>query len=154
MGNYSAYNIARFGRNIGFNVFSMDPVLGLKLILEPIEYIRYVEFQYVLDQLEFDNKSVLLDIGSPKMIGLFLGSKVGKCVLTDVSEYFVDNINKEISALVANDRYIVVTQNASTLKYPDNELDGVFSISVIEHIDGAGDSEAMKELARVLRPGG
>ncbi len=154
MGNYSANKIARYGRRLGLKLFSANPVLGLKRILEPIEYVRYVEFQYVLDNLKFDKNSVLLDIGSPKMIGLFLGSKVGKCFLTDVSEYFIDNINEEISALSSNDKYVVETQNACSLKYPDDEFDGIFSVSVIEHIDGNGDSEAMRELARVLRPGG
>jgi SAM-dependent methyltransferase len=38
---------------------------------------------------------------------------------------------------------------------PDGYFDVVYSMSVIEHIDGAaGDSQALREMIRVLKPGG
>jgi SAM-dependent methyltransferase len=41
------------------------------------------------------------------------------------------------------------------LSYPDNSFDIVFSMSVVEHIEGSeGDTQAIREMARVLRPGG
>src|SRR5262249_44769094 len=45
-------------------------------------------------------------------------------------------------------------QDARHLTYQDGFFDRIFSISVLEHIPDHGDSEAMREIARVLRPGG
>ena len=44
--------------------------------------------------------------------------------------------------------------DATALPYPDGGFDAAVSVSVIEHIRGNGDTTAMRELARVLRPGG
>jgi SAM-dependent methyltransferase len=40
------------------------------------------------------------------------------------------------------------------LSYPDSYFDLVYSISVLEHIPGDGDTIASKEISRVLRSGG
>ena len=53
--------------------------------------------------------------------------------------------------LKSNDRYIVEFQDARCLKYPDGYFDLVYSISVIEHIPGDGDKEAVNEIRRVLK---
>ena len=48
----------------------------------------------------------------------------------------------------------VLDGDATKLEFPDNIFDTVISISVIEHINGNGDSKAMQEFWRVLIPGG
>jgi len=48
----------------------------------------------------------------------------------------------------------LVVEDATRLSFADNSFDIVFSVSVIEHIDGSGDSGAMREINRVLRNGG
>jgi len=46
-------------------------------------------------------------------------------------------------------------QDVRRLDYGDQEFDIVYSMSVIEHVEGqSGDSEAIREMVRVLRPGG
>jgi SAM-dependent methyltransferase len=40
------------------------------------------------------------------------------------------------------------------LKYPDGYFDAAYSVSVLEHIPDEGDSAAITELIRVVRPGG
>ena len=50
--------------------------------------------------------------------------------------------------------YVAQQMDALNLAYTDNYFDRVFSISVIEHIGDNGDSEVMKEIWRVLKPGG
>lgn len=45
-------------------------------------------------------------------------------------------------------------QDARHLNFPDASFDYVYSISVIEHIPENGDSEALREFRRVLKPGG
>ena len=44
--------------------------------------------------------------------------------------------------------------DASNLKVPDNSVDGIICISVIEHIVNDGDIDFMKEAERALKPGG
>jgi SAM-dependent methyltransferase len=54
---------------------------------------------------------------------------------------------------LADDLHLEV-QDARSFSYADASFDRVFSISVLEHIPDGGDSQAMREIARVLRPGG
>jgi ubiquinone/menaquinone biosynthesis C-methylase UbiE len=52
------------------------------------------------------------------------------------------------------DRFLVRVEDATRLSFADNSLDFVSAISTIKHIRGDGDTRAMAEFARVLRPGG
>ena len=45
-------------------------------------------------------------------------------------------------------------QDGRRLSYADDSFDAAFAVSVAEHIPGDGDTETMRELARVVRPGG
>src|SRR5262249_18633590 len=45
-------------------------------------------------------------------------------------------------------------QDGRALPYPDAAFDAAFSVSVLEHIPDDGDSIALRELVRVVRPGG
>ena len=100
----------------------------------------------------------LLDVGSPKLLGLYLGHTTRADVtLTDISELNVDEYRVMWSALRSNAKGTVTfaLQDARSLALPSAEFDVVYSMSVIEHIDGdSGDAEAVREFLRVLRPGG
>ena len=53
------------------------------------------------------------------------------------------------------DRVSFMRMDGRALKFPDAEFDVVYSLSSIEHFGGlAGASAAMREMARVLKPGG
>jgi SAM-dependent methyltransferase len=45
-------------------------------------------------------------------------------------------------------------QGATQMNFPDHSFDAVTAISVLEHISGDGDTSAMSEIYRVLKPGG
>jgi SAM-dependent methyltransferase len=45
-------------------------------------------------------------------------------------------------------------QDGRALTYPAASFDAAFAVSVVEHIPGDGDSIALRELLRVVRPGG
>jgi SAM-dependent methyltransferase len=47
-----------------------------------------------------------------------------------------------------------VEAEAESLPFGDASFDHAYSISVLEHIAGDGDEQALRELARVVRPGG
>jgi SAM-dependent methyltransferase len=100
----------------------------------------------------------ILDVGSPKMIGLHLAFETAaEMTLTDISEINVDEYQTmwEVLRKKAKGKASFLLEDARTLKFPDAEFDVVYSMSVIEHIEGdGGDSQAIRELLRVLKPGG
>lgn len=100
----------------------------------------------------------ILDVGSPKMLGLYLAAETkAEIMLTDISEINVDEYQTMWGALRENakGKASFSLQDARSLKFSDAEFDVVYSMSVIEHIEGPeGDSLAVHELLRVLKPGG
>jgi len=48
----------------------------------------------------------------------------------------------------------VITQNAAKLPFDDESINIVYTFSALEHFDGDDDSKCMKEIYRVLTPGG
>jgi ubiquinone/menaquinone biosynthesis C-methylase UbiE len=100
----------------------------------------------------------ILDVGSPKLLGLYLGhTTTADITLTDISELNLDEYRTMWRALQpsAGGRVEFSLQDARSLRLPATEFDVVYSMSVIEHVEGeGGDSEAVREFVRVLRPGG
>jgi len=128
-------------------------------IVNPLSYPRYMEYELTLNQLELDGGCRVLDIGSPKLPTLLLARNT-RCELysTDLRDYFIGSTAHFLTRAglghrLGDDLHLE-TQDARALSYPDASFDRVFSISVIEHIPGEGDADAMREIARVLRPGG
>jgi SAM-dependent methyltransferase len=154
---HSDWDVYRFGLLVGARAFPAAPRHAVKRLLLPVEYIRYSEFRYVLEHLNVTADHRVLDIGSPKLLSLFLASRVGANIwATDlVDDFFPPYAAYAASMLGAEQtRYVIETQDARTLTYRDESFDRVFSVSVIEHIPDDGDARAMEEIARVLKPGG
>lgn len=144
--------------------------LGLKKsagkITQPINsYTRFPEY-YWFDQAirsylaEFSSgrPAAILDIGSPKMFGLYVAQKnVVDLTLTDISEINIDEYQVMWKALQgrAKGQVHFSLEDARELHFPAAQFDIVYSMSVLEHIEGeTGDSRAIGELLRVLKPGG
>jgi SAM-dependent methyltransferase len=128
-------------------------------ILNPLSYPRYMEYELTLGQLGSLDGRRVLDIGSPKLPALVL-ARHARCELyaTDIRDYFIGSTADFLRRMglghrLGKDLHLEV-QDARSFSYPDASFDRVFSISVIEHIPDDGDSRAMREIARVLRPGG
>ena len=147
------------GLRTGLSSIKREPVLGLKRLVLPVSYWRTAEFSYVWEQLAPVPKMRVLDLGSPKELALFLARDVNcEIVAVDILE----------SAVELSRRYAVATgcdgsgpgrvrsevQDGRALPYEDNSFDAAFSVSVLEHIPDNGDSLALRELVRVVRPGG
>jgi SAM-dependent methyltransferase len=101
----------------------------------------------------------VLDIGSPKLPVLLI-ARHARCELyaTDIRDYFIGPTTHFLTCAglghrLGRDLHLEV-QDARRLTYPDGSFDGVFSISVLEHIPDDGDTQAVRQIARVLRPGG
>lgn len=128
-------------------------------ILNPLSYPRSMEYELVTEMLGDLDGTRTLDIGSPKLPVLVLAQKSNcELVATDIRDYFIASTRHFLErmghgARLGRSLHLEV-QDARRLSYPDASFDRIYSISVIEHIPGDGDSEAMREIARVLRPGG
>lgn len=135
---------------------------GLKRLLYPVGYWRYPVLQYVISLLKDRRELTVLDVGSPKILALWLALEANHLVYaTDLQDpailtvwdlYYRDFVAGHGAA--ARGEYRTEFQDARRLSYADGAFDVVYAISVIEHIPGDGDSEAMREMARVLKPGG
>ena len=147
------------GLRMGAATIAREPVLGLKRLILPASYWRSVEFRYVWNKLVAKGAQRIFDLGSPKDLSSFLARRAGLGVVaTDILD----------SAIEISERYATAqgisgtgpgkvrseTQDGRALTYPDASFDAAFSVSVIEHIPDRGDSQAIKELVRIVKPGG
>lgn len=129
---------------------------AVRHLLMPTPYWRFLEYGLVRGDGDFKSTDTILDIGSPKLLSIYLAKKLGAEVYsTDIEDYFVP----EFTALrdwegLSPKRFHVEVEDGRRLSFPDNFFNKVFSISVVEHIPDDGDSECLKEIGRVLAPGG
>jgi len=120
--------------------------IGFVRLVVPLDPRRYYELGRVADG-DFDG--ACLDISSPKLLPSLLQSE-GRGDWTCI-DLFAD----EISAWRTIDpRLDLRVEDATSLSFADEAFDNCISISVIEHIGGGRDVDALAEIWRVLKPGG
>ena len=157
----SAHPLAiwRAGVLVGLRTLRREPMLGLKRLALPVSYWRSVEFAYVCRQLKRSAGARILDVGSPKDLAAMLARHRGyEVVATDILP----------EAILLSRRYAAAqglegqgpgrvhseVQDGRALTYADGSFDAAYSVSVLEHIPDRGDSEAIRHMIRVVRPGG
>src|SRR5262245_30732257 len=129
---------------------------GLRKMVQPVSYWRSLEYKLVLDEGKFQKGDRVLDIGSPKLLCLYLAKSVGAEVYaTDIDDYFTEEfaLFREMEG-ISPDHLKLMVQDGRKLKFDDGFFDKVYSISTVEHIPDHGDTECVREIARVLREGG
>jgi SAM-dependent methyltransferase len=92
----------------------------------------------------------ILDVASPKLPAVYYARHGAAIHITDIRDYFFS----EIQDVVKGTNGVLRVEDARELSYTDDYFDLAFSISVLEHIPDNGDSLAISEMARVLKPGG
>jgi SAM-dependent methyltransferase len=161
----------RFGLAVGFaNIARNGLRLGLKKTLgkvfQPISsYTRFPEYDFIgyhiekhLQRFTPNHKVRILDVGSPKCLGLYLAFHFEiEIHLTDIHGPTVEECGILWKAIEgrAKGKAIFALQDARCLSYPQENFDVVYSMSVIEHVGGeTGDCQSLSEMTRVLKPGG
>ena len=136
-----------------FGLYRFNIKRGLFSILSGLGYFKCIEYAMVFNSLKLKKGLRLLDIGSDNSIfPLFIGSKGCEVWATDI-DHRVLKLRHGASKLGINDFHAEI-QDATSLRYSDNFFDRVSAISTLEHIPNDGDSEAMKEIHRVMKEGG
>jgi SAM-dependent methyltransferase len=145
-----------YGLKIGTKLVRRDPKAAARYLVRPVNYWRTLEYQLISDALQFDSRDCVLDVGSPKLLSIYLAKVIGAEVYsTDIDDYFL-----ETQSLVADveqvppDRLHLQVEDGRHLTFADDTFNKVYSLSVLEHIPEDGDTACIKEIARVLAPGG
>ncbi len=130
--------------------------MALPYLVRPVNYWRTVEYEQTCAEAAFAPGQRVLDIGSPKLLALYLAEREGVTVhATDIEPYFLEKLDVVRKARrIPADRLILEVQDGRKLSYADGHFDRVYSISVLEHIPDEGDTACVREIARVLKPGG
>ena len=147
------------GIGVGLRTLRKEPVLGLKRLALPVSYWRSMEFAYVCRQLDRPAGARVLDVGSPKDLAAMLARhRRYEVVATDILPEAVTLSQRYADAQGLEGkgpgRVHSEVQDGRALTYADGSFDAAYSVSVLEHIPADGDSAAIRELMRVVRPGG
>jgi len=144
-----------FGRLFGLRLlFSGNN--GLPLILSPVSCVRYFEFDYGKRNLARHIEArQIIDISSPYLFGFYIAHRYNlKYTYLNPDRREIDHIERMKKYIYLGSKYSENIADATNLPFRDNSVDDIISISVIEHINGSGDSAAMAEMWRALKPGG
>lgn len=147
----------RYGFSLGMKLLRSGRVKqSLRYLVVPVNYWRTLEFRLAYAAAEFRRGDRILDIGSPKLLSLFLADRHDvEVYATDIEDYFVDEYDMLRRVRnVPTERLHVAVEDGRRLTFDDNHFTKVYSISVLEHIPENGDTECAKEIGRVLAPGG
>jgi ubiquinone/menaquinone biosynthesis C-methylase UbiE len=132
--------------------------LGWKDFLKRLDIYRYLEYSAVIGGMQVKPGNWLLDVGSASTaLPLFLTAAGCRVQAIDIDER---RVTFQHHRLWARSQQLPVrglsfgVQDARRLPYAEATFDGVTAISVIEHIPGNGDTLAVAEMARVVKPGG
>jgi SAM-dependent methyltransferase len=132
------------------------PRRALRYVVVPVNYWRSVEYRLALEEGRFAAGERVLDVGSPKLLSLWVADRLGaEVVATDIEAYFLEEYELLRRARrVPPERLRLAVEDGRRLSFGDASFDKVYSLSVLEHIPDDGDAECVRELARVLAPGG
>ena len=120
--------------------------VGLNRLLVPLDPWRFWEMGRVAEE---SFSGPCLDVSSPKLLPSLLESE-GKG-----RWHAIDRFDLEIHRWKHVDPGLFLEVcDARRLPFADQSFDHALTISVVEHIPGDGDARALREIFRVLRPGG
>ncbi len=120
-------------------------------IVVPLDPSRYLELPETMFELAARPGARVLDLASPKLAAVTLARR-------GIAVTSIDLLESEIEAwrrLTEGEKNLTLqVADGRSLPFGDESFDHAYSVSVLEHIPEPGDEQALRELARVTRPGG
>lgn len=151
------YDLYLFGMKLGISCIKAGDIgIGLRSIFNPVRsgFNRYIEAPYAINAMELKKNDSVLDISSPKHVALFVKALYSNNLTSiDIMPDFIEIYKRYESDIGLKDISWEV-QDARKLNYENASFDKVYSISVLEHIPDDGDMLTVREIGRILRPGG
>lgn len=131
--------------------------LALEAVVSPMDSVRYFEFDFAWSCVAGLSGSLrFLDVSSPRLFPLtFLLNRptvTGDLLNPDVGDLALTRTLVEASGL--SPRCTLRALTVEGARFEPGVFDLVTSISVVEHIPAPGDTAAVEELWRWIRPGG
>jgi SAM-dependent methyltransferase len=120
-------------------------------VVVPLDPSRYLELPETQRELALSPGERVLDLASPKLLAVVLARAGAEVVSVDQLEAEIDAWRKLTDG---EPRLGLEVGDGRALRFEDASFDAAYSVSVLEHIPEPGDEEALRELARVVRPGG
>lgn len=147
--------IDRYGRHLGWQMSLRGLREGPRLLLQPVDFLRYYEFSFVEEALRGVSGPVL-DVSSPSLLSLYLAA------CQPLLKIRISNPDaRDSSAIAARverlglERIEVTNLDIQALAAEQRRYQAIWSISVLEHIAGTDeDGRALAALAGCLEPGG
>lgn len=119
-------------------------------VMVPLDPSRYLELPETMRELAARPGERVLDLASPKLLAVALARSGAEVVSVDQLESEIESWRK----LTAGEpRLRLEVGDGRGLTFGDASFDGAYSVSVLEHIPEPGDEDALRELARVTKPG-
>lgn len=116
----------------------------------PLEDSRLIELPATLSRLDVSPGDRVLDLASPKLLSVALARSGARVVSIDELAEEIELWRRLAGPADADFR----VGDGRALPFGAGTFDHACSVSVLEHIAQPGDEEALRELARVVRPGG
>lgn len=163
--SFHSYGLVAGLKNLWTNHLELGLSKTAGKITQPVNfYSRYPEYAAFfswIDAYVTDNRLLsarILDVGSPKLFGFYLADRLPVSLLcTDISPRNIDEYRVMWKALAPGSRGSIEfkLEDVRSLHLEPEAFDVVYSMSVIEHVDGKeADGKALEEMLRVLKPGG
>lgn len=142
---------------MSFDYNSIPPGYYLGAMLKgksPQRFWHKEKFREVINSIP-QNVEVVLDIGCAAGSLTYLAASLRPdlhIIGVDVSSAQIDFANSTIAPLAKNSTFLAISPDS--LPFPDNSIHAVTCVELIEHLNSEENARLMREVFRVLRPGG
>lgn len=145
----------RYGRRVGARLLTRRVREGASYLLCPVSIVRYFELPFALDGLPAADGD-FLDVSSPRLFGFYVADTRPGCRVRMQNPHQRDLAStRRMAGALGLGNVETSLDGVDALASQLESRDCVWSISVVEHIDGEiDDTAAVKLMYGALRPGG
>ncbi|MBV9463556.1 MAG: class I SAM-dependent methyltransferase [Verrucomicrobiae bacterium] len=126
---------------------------AVKRLLVPMDLTRYYELSRAV--CEFRDAELVLDLSSPKLAAFYAARRHPSSTYVAIDRFQRELRGWEpIRRTARLQNLSLQAADMTQLPYRNGVFDRVYSLSVIEHLPDKLDEAALREIRRVLKPGG